>query len=380
MRVCDVVMNSIWFDPRVNRQISEYMKDPEVELTCVGLMDNRHDASKIKAYGCPITIVEKPAKYNKKLRTPIGKIIRENIIIGLIADAIMKNRPDIIHANDLDALRPAMLAAKTLKCKVVYDAHEIYVENPNLKNNYLYRKYLEIHERRLIKKVSLMVSVSHGAAEYFAKKYGIKPMVITNCALRQERPLGDAEKAAGFEVLNHGAFSAGRGYELCASAGPYLKDYPDIQVVIRGLGSYEAVIRQAIIDSHSEKNVRMAPPVTVQELIPMAARSHVGVAITEPICLNFMLSVSNKLFEYAAAGLPVIMSDIPEHRYLNKKYNFGIIIQENTPKALAEAAIQLYSDQALYVKYRENALRLAEELNWEAEFARLLDAEKNMTG
>ena len=103
----------------------------------------------------------------------------------------------------------------------------------------------------------------------------------------------------------------------------------------------------------------------------------VGVAITEPVCLNFQLSVSNKIFEYAAAGIPVIMSDIPEHRYLNEKYNFGIILKENTPQCFAEAAIKLYTDKDFYDMCAANTNKLSEDVNWETEFSRLVEIERS---
>lgn len=109
----------------------------------------------------------------------------------------------------------------------------------------------------------------------------------------------------------------------------------------------------------------------------MASKAHVGVAITEAICLNFELSVSNKLFEYAAAGLPVIMSDIPEHRYLNEKYGFGIVIPDNTPEEFAKAVIKLYADEEFYRACAEGSQRLTQEVNWESEFARLIELERS---
>ena len=116
----------------------------------------------------------------------------------------------------------------------------------------------------------------------------------------------------------------------------------------------------------------------VEELIPLAAGSMVGVAITEPVCLNFKLSVSNKLFEYAAAGLPVIMSDIPEHRYLNEKFQFGLILPDNSPQSLADAVLRLYQNSELYQQLAENSKRMSQELNWENEFARLIRAEREI--
>ena len=128
----------------------------------------------------------------------------------------------------------------------------------------------------------------------------------------------------------------------------------------------------------NQEQFRFYPPVNVQDLIPRAAESHVGVAITVPICLNFKLSVSNKLFEYASAGIPVIMSDIPEHRYLNEKYNFGIILEQDTPEALANAAIRLYEDKQLYETLAQNARSMSMQVNWETEFSKLVQAEKEM--
>jgi len=380
LKLCVVVNNSIWYDPRVNKQIEVYRTQPDVELCCVGMHCTRYDAAKVEAYGLPITIVSKPKKYNRKMKTPIGKIQREIVMNRIIAEAIVQHHPDIIHANDLDAFIPAMMAAKKLGCKVVYDSHEIYIENHHVAVNKLYSKVLRLIESKLVKRCDQMVCVSHAAAEYFTKTYGIdKPMVVTNCVSNTHRKLENKPDGV-FEVLNHGAFNAGRGYDLMAHACDQFAEYPDVKLAIRGLGNYENVVREIVEKSEHKDKFIFYPPVTVQELIPMASKSHVGVAITEPICLNFKLSVSNKLFEYAAAGLPVIMSDIPEHRYLNDKYDFGIIIPENTPEAFAEAVIRLYKDHELYDRLSKNALTLSEKVNWENEFKRLLDAEREMLG
>lgn len=380
MKICTVVCNSVWFDPRVNKQIASYRKEKDVELFCVGTKCRRYDKEKIDAMKLPVTIVETPGKYSsfKRMKTPFGKIKREIIKNELIEKAIVAYNPDIIHANDLDAFIPAMKAAKKLHCRVIYDSHEIYVENHHIAANKLYSKLLRIVEARLVKKCDKMVSVSHSAAEYFSKTYNIeKPMVITNCVSKVQNNLKDKTDGI-FEVLNHGQFMVARGYDLMANACDLFKDYPDIKLSIRGLGAYEKNIREIVEKSENKENFIIYPPVTVQELIPMASKSHVGVAITEPVCLNFKLSVSNKLFEYAAAGLPVIMSDIPEHRYLNEKYDFGIIIPENTPKAFADAVKRLYDDKELYNRLSENAKKLSMEVNWENEFEKLLEFERSL--
>ncbi len=372
MKVCDVVLNSVWYDPRVRKQIIEY-KGNNIDVVCVGFKDNRYDADKVADIACPVVIADLDAKYKKPL-SKIEILLKEFNCVKNTREAIINQNPDIIHANDLNTLTAACQAAKKLGCKVVYDSHEICVENHNMKG--VYKKLNALCEKVFIKRIDKMVCVSHAAADYFEKKYSIeKPMVVTNCSLKAEKVIS-GEKNDGFEILNHGQYYAGRGYDIIVEAVALLKNYPEIKIALRGFGSMEEALRTRAKELGDE-NVIFYPPVLVNELIPCASRSKVGVAITENTCINFELSVSNKIFEYASAGLPVIMSDIPEHRYLNNKYNFGIILEENTPECFAEAVIKLYTDKEFYNMCATNANKLSEEVNWETEFSRLIEIERS---
>ena len=376
MKVCDVVLDSVWFDPRVRKQINEYLAQG-AELSCIGYKCNRYDAEKVASMPCKTVVLDTDEKYRGVQKSIFKKLQRERLKNKSICDAIVAEKPDVIHANDLNALIPAYKAAKKLKCKLIYDSHEVWVENFFEQNKRLYATYLKMKERYIVKRVDKMVCVSHAAADYFAKTYKIpKPMVVTNCSLKAEQCISD-KKNEGFEVLNHGQFYAGRGYDIMVEAIPLLKSNPEIKLAIRGFGKLEPQLRKRVEELSGDDFI-FYPPVHVKDLISSASSSHVGVAITQGICLNFELSVSNKLFEYASAGLPVIMSDIPEHRYLNDKYQFGIIIKEDTPEAFAEAVLKLYSDKEFYDKCAQNAKRLSDEVNWENEFGMLIKAEQEM--
>ena len=374
MKICDVVLNSIWYDPRVRKQIAEYIRNG-CDVSCVGMKCRRYDAQKVSKLPCKANIVAIKEKYDGKQRSVFRKLMREYLKNKAVTDAIIAQKPDLIHANDFNVLIPAYKAAKKLGCKIIYDSHEINVEN--IGSGGIYQKYMYFTERRLVRKVDLMVCVSHAASDYFANEYKIKnPTVITNCALEREICRSE-EKNDGFEVLNHGQFYEGRGYDIMVEAIPLLRDYPQIKLAVRGMGRLEEALRGRAAELGGE-NFIFYPPVAVEELIPMASRSMVGVAITEAICLNFKLSVSNKIFEYAAAGLPVIMSDIPEHRYLNEKYHFGIILPENSAQEFAKAVLKLYQEPDFYRECSENAIRMSNELNWEKEFDRLISLEESL--
>ncbi len=372
MKVCDVVSNSVWFDPRVRKQLVEYINNG-VEVVAVGLKDTRYDEEKMKNVPCTVVLADIDEKFKKPLSKP-EVLLKEFNRVKKLREAIIAQKPDIIHTNDLDTLTAACQAAKVLGCKVVYDSHEICVENHNMYG--IYKKLNALCEKVFIKRINKMVCVSHAAADYFKNKYSIeKPMVITNCSLKAEQVVAD-EKNDGFEILNHGVYYGGRGYDIIVEASALVKDYPEIKIALRGFGAMEEELRKRAEELGGE-NVVFHPPVLVNELIPSASKSMVGVAITENTCINFELSVSNKIFEYASAGLPVIMSDIPEHRYLNDKYNFGIILEENTPECFAKAAIKLYTDKDFYNMCAKNSDKLSEEVNWETEFARLIEIERS---
>lgn len=376
MKICDVVKNSVWYDPRVRKQIISYLSALGCDVEAIGVEDRRYDKKKVEEYPCNVHLVHVVPKYFGKKRTFFMKVKRELFVNRQMTKMLIESKPDVIHANDLNALVPACKAAKKLKCSVIYDSHEVFVENAGIVNHKLVRMIWMAYEKHLIKRIDKMVCVSHAAAGYFAELYGIeKPMVVTNCSLQSERCSAD-EKNEGFEILNHGQFYEGRGYDIMIDSIPLFRDYPEVKLALRGFGKMEEHLRDCAKELGDEQ-VHFYPKVLVEELIPMAARSHVGVAITEAICLNFKLSVSNKLFEYASAGLPVIMSDIPEHRYLNEKYRFGIVIPENTPQEFANAVLKLYTDPVFYNECVQGAKRLTEEVNWECEFNRLIEMERS---
>lgn len=375
IKVCDVVRNSVWYDPRVIKQIDEYVK-ADFDVYVIGEEDNRYNATEIERIPTSVRIVKIKDKY-KRFQNKINTILKEISVCRSLAKEIAACKPDIIHANDLDALLAAYIATRSWKCKIVFDTHEVYTDNFGMASAVLKKLFWSFIESWIIKRVDLVVCVSNAAADYFAAKYNIpKPLVVTNCAKRQRLHEHENVKSPYFEVLNHGQFYEGRGYDIMVEAAAISRN-TQIKYVLRGFGRMEPELR-SFVDEKGLTNVTFAPPVKTTGLIPAARTSHVGLAITVPINLNFKLSVSNKIFEYISAGLPVIMSDIPEHRYLNDKYNFGIILKENTAECLRDAVMTMYENEELYREYSANAKRLSEELNWETEFAKLLAIEKQM--
>lgn len=366
MIVCDVVKNSIWYDPRVRKQIKEYKKRVD-NVHAIGIVDDRYDETEIQKIGCPVHLVRQEKKHSSFLT----KILWELSSNRKLVKEIVKCKPDVIHANDLNALIPAYKAAKKCHATVIYDTHEIFLENLWIAKNHLVKAVYGFFEKRIINKVKLVVCVSNAAKDYLLSKYKIKQIIVVTNSVSKEQIMEPKTIGNSFEVLNHGVFYEGRGYDLMIEAAKTNRN-DKIRFVLRGFGTLEQTLKNEC-KSFKLNNVDFDPPVKTYELVKYASNSSVGLAITEESCLNFKLSVSNKLFEYAAAGLPVIMSKIPEHEFLNNKYKFGIVLDENTGDCLNLAINQIFNNGNLYNQLSVNAIAFSKEMCWEKEFDKLFN-------
>lgn len=369
MLVCNFVTNSLKKDPRVIKQIS-IAKEYGYNVHFLGFRDDNYDESFLNSLGIQYTILNTRVGERGK-RTLFQKIKERINEIVAPYRAICQIKPDLIHANDFDTLLAAFLAARKCGCKIIYDAHEIFSENIGIAEKPLYKYYVILFEHYLIRRVDQVISVSNAAADYLAHYYKIqRPTVITNCPYKMAT-IERVEKNGTFEVLYHGWINRERGYEELAQSAELIDD--GIAIAFRGYGNVLETLKTIAREKKLESKIRFYPPVEVSQLVPAAMSSHVGVVITKPVNINFRLTISNKIFEYIHAGLPVIMSDTPEHRMLNERYEFGVIVKSVDPQSLAEAINMLHSDHERYQLLCMNAKKAADELCWENEGRRLME-------
>lgn len=304
--------------------------------------------------------------------------IVERTRIGLaFLKATVKLRPDIIHCNDFDTLPFGFLAAVICDSALVYDSHELWSVNGQVIESRFGSWLVKRIEGFIAPRCDAVISVSHAAGDWLQERYGLKNLeVVTNCP--NIETVQHLPKEAKFELLYHGMFAPDRGCEELIGCAEEVKPY-GIQIHFRGYGEWMEHYRQ-LARSAGADNIVFSDKVPSGEVSTAASASHVGVALTRPITKSYELTVSNKLFEYLAAGLPVILSDVPEHRYLNDKYHFGIIIEEMTAEALAQAAIRLKTDEALYQELARNAEAASKELCFEKEGQKLLRIYQEICG
>ena len=85
-------------------------------------------------------------------------------------------------------------------------------------------------------------------------------------------------------------------------------------------------------------------------------------------------ALPTKMFEYMAAGVPVIASDFPLWREILTRFDCGLLVDETSPEAIATAVARYAEEPSLLERHSANARSAAlSVLNWTAEGENLVE-------
>lgn len=121
----------------------------------------------------------------------------------------------------------------------------------------------------------------------------------------------------------------------------------------------------------------------LDELQARASRASVGLSIYKPVTkgLEYVASASNKLFEYAAMGLPVVVPDRASYRDFLANAGWVTYADVEEPKSIARAMTSIFADNDRYVAMSRAARRAFEEqYNYERVFTPALERIFELSG
>ena len=96
-----------------------------------------------------------------------------------------------------------------------------------------------------------------------------------------------------------------------------------------------------------------------------------GLSLDKDTNLNYRFSLPNKLFDYFAAGIPVLSSDLPEVAGLVHRFQAGVVLPSVTCQAIVQAVRALMKDRSRMSALRVNATFAARELDGRTETNKL---------
>jgi glycosyltransferase involved in cell wall biosynthesis len=280
----------------------------------------------------------------------------------------------VIHCHDLWVL-PAAAMLSWVKFKfLIYDAHEYYAGLELFVRKKIRKKIWLFVEKIALRRVSVIITVSRQLADLYVERYPrIRNVeVIRNLPRREQvkslvdlkRPVDTTDKI----VVYQGHFRPGRGLENLIRAFQHVSE---AHLLLIGGGELTEKLHSLVQGLSLKHRVTFYGYVPTDELIRTTAAADLGIVLFEPTSINYAYALPNKFFEYVMAGIPVLASDIKTFSEYIDRYQFGRTVDPSNITAISNKMNAMLHDEQGLLKWRDNAVLAARELNWENEAVKL---------
>mgnify|MGYP001767108078 CR=1 FL=1 len=284
----------------------------------------------------------------------------------------------LIYANNFHSLLPGTLLKLFKGCPLVYDAYELLAPGRRAKPIVWFHV-----ERLLVRFADLVIVANEERARLMQRAYRLerRPTAIQNIATDLRAGLDGASEPdapqrvdaiAAFDkkkLVYHGFISIERGIDYLLEIVSRLDE--DYGLIIIGAGPDEARLSRLIEARQLQGRVLLVRPFSRRNLLPALQACHLGVCFYFKDDLNHKYCAPNKVFEYASAGIPVLMSDNIPLRKLNRKYEIGALVRMGDPETAAREVAGLFDRYAYHQGKLAGFLRHE---NWDGERMKLIGA------
>jgi glycosyltransferase involved in cell wall biosynthesis len=322
--------------------------------------------------GVDIVAVKRPStRLERMLVTPLRVLI-----------AGLRRKGFIYHFHDPELL-PAGFFLRALGKQVVYDVHE------DLPRNVLYKEWLPRAFRRLASLASAAVEWVGGrtfsgvvaATPVIARRFPKKrTALVQNFASKSEFSLVNGvpheERRA---VAYVGGVTAHRGAVEMVKAIAMVHRFPDVNLLLAGPTYPSRFIDElTALPGWSRVDYRgLLDRVGVQRLL---AESRVGLVVVHPLQSHIDMQPV-KLYEYMAAGIPVISSDFPRFRDIVEGNRCGLCVPPRDVAGIATAIEWIFEHPAEAAEMGKRGRELImQSLNWQHEEQELLRFYQHLVG
>ncbi len=286
---------------------------------------------------------------------------------------------DIYHIHDLELFRYAKYLKRN-NAKVVYDSHEntpmqMYEKEwvPSFLRPMLAR-IVDGIERKNIRYCDLVIAVAKSTYNRFSK-------YINNVVLVENLPIKDEFKNIlvdySIKMVNKqfcytGAIWKERGlYNTCFSMESLRENQLKIagRIDIENLDMFLKLLPE---------NVKYVGYLSREDTLKIYEQSFCGLCLFEDYPNN-KIDPPTKIFEYMAAGIPVICSNFKSMEEVVLEYECGISVDPHDKQAIIDAMIYLNNNPTKVIKMGQNGQKaIKEKLNWETHQQVLFDAYRRL--
>ncbi len=293
--------------------------------------------------------------------------------------------------HDMHSLLPARLLATRHRRPLVYHCHDFAESGQRMG---LGGRAVSFFEHRFARTANLVIVPDAERAKIVVKELRLTkvPFIVANAPLttipitadRSHLAKAIHEKGRQFDqiVFRQGVIGPNHAIEatICSLA---LWESPNWGFVVMGPGdaAYIETLTKLAEQKGTSNQFVVLPPVSYDQVLQFTAGASIGHGLYEPVNITnlYHTTASNKIMEYMAAGLPLLVSDRPGLRHLVEKYNCGLTADESSPESIARAVNTLLGDPSkARAMGAAGARAFKEELCYERQFAPVLQTFKEL--
>lgn len=288
--------------------------------------------------------------------------------------AALATTADLYIAHYPAALPAAALAARRHCALYAFDAEDFHPGDLPADPKYVStRRLLARIEGRYLRGCAYITAASPGIAEAYSQAHGVRPVTLLNVFPAVQAPPAATERGCVDPGPSLYWFSQtigpNRGLELALRAIAHSSSRPHLYLrgaIAPGFGNKLTGLAEELGIGDRLHFLDVSPP---EGLAALAARYDIGLASEIADTENRAIALTNKLFTYLLAGVPVAASDIPAHRAIAPQLGPAIhLFAKNDPSSLAGILDRWLATPAALAAARAHAFALGQNrFNWEHE-------------
>jgi glycosyltransferase involved in cell wall biosynthesis len=256
---------------------------------------------------------------------------------------------DVFIGHDMHGLLVARLLSWRYGKPLIYHCHE-YVDSEAAKQLNWGGHLVFLFQKYLARTADLVVIPDQDRAYLMKGEFRLDNdlIVATNSPLS---PISESgvrlrdeleERGKRFEqiVFRQGSIGPSHAIETTLQSMQYWSSRA-WGFVIMGSGApdYIQSLHQQAIELGVAEQFVVLPPVSYDDVLKFTPGASLGHSLYSPVDANnrYSTTASNKLMEYMAAGLPLLVSDRPGLRDLVTRHGCGVVADEDNPESIARS-------------------------------------------